>query len=121
MRTAPVICTGGSPCPGSPKRDFFRGKQGRFRGIRVGKKVFLTPDAALSERYVRWALKTLRKGETAAAAFQPRLRDLGASLDFLGQSDHKGDFIIIITIIIIIVVIIIIIIFYRVFFFFVKN
>lgn len=81
---------------GAQKKDFFGGKQKRFRGIRVGKKVFFTPHAALRERYVRWALKTLRRGEAAAAEFQLRWRELGACLDFLGQRDHKGDFIIII-------------------------
>lgn len=37
-----------------------------------------------------WALKALCRGEPAAAELQ--LGELGACLDFLGQSDHKGGF-----------------------------
>lgn len=59
-----------------PQTGFLGGNKS-FRGDLIEKKGdFLTPDAVLSKKRVPWALKSLRRGETAAAEFWLLLRDL---------------------------------------------
>lgn len=91
---------GSTPCPATLNRHYLvekstseeanRKKKKKKKG---GKNVCLTPKAAVREQRVRWALKTPCGGGGGGqrrAQLQPHLGELGACLNFSGQSDHKG-------------------------------